>query len=81
MHHLSTILNPRDAGLTPFVVRFTCAASGPVRSLLDDGLWYVHPAQEETATVWAKEEAGIAAVLTYHYRRSWSQHTVLSTVA
>jgi hypothetical protein len=40
--------------------------------MLDEGLWYRHPEREETAIVWAQDEASIAEVLTYHYQHSWS---------
>jgi hypothetical protein len=43
----------------------------------DEGVWYRHPEREETAIVWAPDAASIAAVLTYHYRDSWSHLRVL----
>jgi hypothetical protein len=46
--------------------------------MLDEGLWYRHPERENTAIVWAQDEASIAAVLTYHYRDSWSHLWVLT---
>jgi hypothetical protein len=45
--------------------------------MLDDGLWYTHPEREETAIVWAQDEASIADVLSYHYPHSWSHLRVL----
>jgi len=40
--------------------------------MLDEGMWYRHPEREETAIVWAQDEASIPEVLTYHYQHSWS---------
>jgi hypothetical protein len=44
----------------------------------DDGFWYTHPERDETAIVWAQDEASIAAVLTYHSPQSWSHLRVLT---
>jgi len=44
----------------------------------DEGVQYRHPEREETAMVWAQDEASIAAVLTYHDRDSWSHLQVLT---
>ena len=71
MQSLSTRLSPREVGLTPYLVRFQRLESALVPSLLAEGLHYQHPAGEQTALVWATDEAAIAAVLTYHYRDSW----------
>lgn len=70
MQHLACVLHPRAHGLTPSRVVCRRAQSPPVPSLRDDGFWYTHPEREETAIVWAQDEASIAAVLTYH-----PQHT------
>ena len=72
MKHLACVLHPRAHGLTPYRVGYKRAASHPVRSLLDEGLWCRHPEREETAIVWAQDEASIPEVLTYHYPYSWS---------
>ena len=48
MRHVSIEINPREAGLTPYHVRFTVEESPPVKSLLEDGFWYTQPEQEET---------------------------------
>jgi hypothetical protein len=58
--------------LTPYRVVYKRAASHPLQSLLDEGLWYRHPEREETAIVWAQDEVSISEVLTYHYPYSWS---------
>jgi hypothetical protein len=44
----------------------------------NDGLWYTHPERDETAIVWAQDEAAIAEILTYHYPHSWSHLRVLT---
>jgi hypothetical protein len=80
VRHISICINPVEAGLHPYRVTFTRAASGPVPSLLDEGLWYTHPEREETVIVWAQDAAAIAAVLTYHYQDSWSHLRVLLDV-
>jgi len=72
MRHLARVLHPRAHGLTPYRVVFRRAQSHPIRSILDEGLWYRHPEREETAIVWAQDEASIPQVLTYHYQHSWS---------
>ena len=77
MRHVSREINPREAGLTPYHIQFTREESPPVRSLLDEGFWYTHPAQNEDVIVWAKDAASIPEVLTYHYHRSWSGLNVL----
>ena len=77
MQHLSIELQPRDHSLTPYRVTFTRAQSHPIRSLLDEGLWYTHPERTETAVVWAKDSDAIPQVLTYHYQDTWSDLTVL----
>jgi hypothetical protein len=41
--HLSLFLNPRDHGLTPYLVTFTQGESAPVRSMLEEGMVYRHP--------------------------------------
>jgi hypothetical protein len=76
--HLACVLDPRAHGLTPDRVAFRRAESHPLRSMLDEGLWYRHPERENTAIVWAQDAASIAAVLTYHYRDSWSHLRVLT---
>ena len=43
MQHLACVLHPREHGLTPYRVVFRRAQSHPVRSMLDDGLWYTAP--------------------------------------
>ena len=43
----------------------------------DEGMGYQHPEREDTAIVWAQDEASIATVLTYHYQDSWSHLRVL----
>ena len=53
MRHLACVLHPRAYGLTPYRVVDKRAESHPVRSLLDEGLWYQHPEREEAAIVWA----------------------------
>jgi hypothetical protein len=58
-------------------VAFRRAESHPLRSMLNEGVWYRHPEREETAIVWAQDAASIAAVLTYHYRNSWIHLQVL----
>ena len=78
MCHLACVLDPRAHGLTPSRVAFRRAESHPLQSMLDEGLWYRHPEREETAIVWAHDVASIAAVLTYHYRDSWSHLRVLA---
>ena len=78
MQHLACILHPRAHGLTPYRVVYKRAESHPVRSLLDEGLWYRHPEREETAIVWAQDAASLATVLTYHYRDSWRHLQVLA---
>ena len=78
MRHLASVMHPRAQGLTPYRVAFRLAESHPIRSMLDEGVWYRHAEQEETAMVWAQEAASIAAVLTYHYRHSWSHLQVLA---
>ena len=72
MRHLARVLHPRTHGLTPYRVVFRRAQSHPIRSMLDEGMWYRHPEREETAIVWAQDEASIPEVLTYHYQHSWS---------
>lgn len=69
--HLSIEISPREAGLTPYTVRFTRDESPPLRSMLDEGMWYSHPERDETAIVWAKDAEAIPHVLTYHYPGSW----------
>jgi hypothetical protein len=78
MRHLACVLHPRERGLTPYRVVFRRAQSPPVPSLWDDGLWYTHPERDETAIVWAQDEAAIAAVLTYHSPHTWSHLRVLT---
>ena len=78
MHHLACVLHPRERGLTPYRVAFRRAESLPGPVLRDDGLWYTHPERDETAIVWAQDEAAIAAILTYHYPHSWSHLWVLT---
>ena len=79
-HHAPSRARPasREHGLTPYRVAFRRAASHPVPSMRDDGLWYPHPERDETAIVWAQDEAAIAEVLTYHYPDSWSHLRVLT---
>ena len=77
MKHLACVMHPRARGLTPYRVMFRRAQSHPIRSMLDEGLWYTHPEREDTAIVWAQDAASIAAVLTYHYQDSWSHLRVL----
>ena len=72
MRHLAREMHPQAHGLTPSRVAFRRATSHPVRSMLDEGLWYRHSEREETAIVWAQDEASIPEVLTYHYQHSWS---------
>ena len=79
MKHLACVMHPRARGLTPYRVVFRRAQSPPVPSMRDEGLWYTHPEREETAIVWAQDEAAIAAVLTYHSPHSWSHLRVLTT--
>ena len=43
MRHLAHVLHPRAHGLTPYPVTFRRAESPPLRSMLDEGLWYTHP--------------------------------------
>jgi len=78
MRHLARVMHPREQGLTPYHVVFRRAQSHPIRSMLDEGMWYRHPEREETAIVWAQDAASIAAVLTYHYRDSWSHLRLLA---
>jgi hypothetical protein len=78
MRHLACVLHPRAHNLTPYRVVYKRTESHPVRSLLDEGLWYRHPKREETAIVWAQDAAALATVLTYHYRDSWSHLQVLA---
>jgi hypothetical protein len=78
MQQLACVLHPRERGLMPYPVAFRQAESRPLQSMLDEGLWYRHPEREETAIVWAHDVASIAAVLTYHYRDSWSHLRVLA---
>ena len=78
LHHLACVLHQRERGLTPYRVAFRRAESPPIPSLRDDGLWYTHPERDETAIVWAQDEAAIAAVLTSHYRDNWSHLRVLT---
>ena len=78
MRHLACVLDPRAHGLTPYHVAFRRAESHPLRSMLDEGLWYTHPERDETAIVWAQDAASIAAVLTSHYRDSWSHLRLLT---
>jgi len=77
MRHLSIGINPREAGLTPYHVRFTREESPPVRSMLKEGVWYTHPEQHEDMIIWAKDVEAIAEVLIYHYRRSWSDMSMI----
>ncbi len=78
MHHLSMVLYPRHAGLHPFHVRFSLPESALVRSMLDDGFRYRHPAREQEAIVWAQDSHGVDAVLTYHYGTQWHGLVLLS---
>ena len=78
MHHLACVLHPRERGLTPSRVVYRRAESPPVPSIRDDGCWYTHPERDETAIVWAEDEASIAEVLTYHYQHTWSHLRVLT---
>jgi len=78
MHHLACVLPPRERGLTPYRVAFRRAESPPVPSMRDDGLWYTHPERDETAIVWAQDEAAIAEILTYHSPHSWRHLRVLT---
>jgi hypothetical protein len=78
MKHLARELHPREQGLTPYRVAFRRPESHPLRSMLEEGVWYRHPEREETAIVWAQDTASIAAVLTYHYRDSWSHLRLLA---
>jgi hypothetical protein len=71
MRHLSEWINPREHGCTPYKITFLRHESGPVPSLLDEGLVYRHPATTETCIVWAQDQADIARVLTSHYGRTW----------
>ncbi len=77
MQHLARVLHPRAHGLTPYRVVFRRAVSHPIPSMRDEGMWYQHPEREDTAIVWAQDEASIATVLTYHYQDSWSHLRVL----
>ena len=72
LRHLSIEISPRGHGLTPYQVTFTREESPPLRSMLDEGVWYCHPQHTETTIVWAREATSIPDVLTYHYGRSWS---------
>ena len=78
MRHLAQVMHPRQHGLTPYRVAFRRAESHPLPSMRDEGVQYRHPEREETAILWAQDEASIAAVLTYHYRNSWSDLRVLT---
>ena len=78
MHHLACVLHPRAHGLTPYRVVYKRAESHPFPSMRDEGVQYRHPEREEAAMVWAQDAASIAAVLTYHYRDSWSHLQVLT---
>ena len=77
MIHLSMVINPHEAGLHPYDIAFHRPESAPVRSLLDEGLVYAHPARTERATVWADSTEAIADVLTYHYGNEWSDLRLL----
>ena len=78
MKHLACVLHPRAHGLRPYRVVDKRAESHPLRSLLDEGLWYRHAEREETAIVWAQDAATLAAVLTYHDRDRWRHLRVLA---
>lgn len=78
MEFFSTILSPQAEGLTCYWVRFQRLESAPVPSMLAEGQRYRHPAGEQTAMVWAADEAGIAAVLTWHYQDTWHSLVVLT---
>ena len=78
MRHLACVLDPRAHGLMPYRVVFRRAASPPLPSMRDNGFRYTHPERDETAIVWAQDEAAIAAVLTSHYRDNWSHLRVLT---
>jgi hypothetical protein len=78
MQSLSTILSPRAEGLTPYRVRFQRLESALVPSMTDEGVRYQHPATEQEAIVWAKDEAGIPPILNYHYRDTWHSLRVLT---
>ena len=67
LRHLSLEINLREVGLQPYPVAFTREESPPVTSMLEEGVWYTHPERHEFVIVWAKDEAAIAEVLTYHY--------------
>ena len=71
LRHFSIEINPREAGLQPYPVAFTREESPPVTSMLEEGVWYTYPERHQHVIVWAKDEAAIAEVLTYHYGRSW----------
>jgi hypothetical protein len=75
---LSIGVCPREEGLTPYRVCFQRVESTLVPSVLAEGLRYRHTAGEQTAIVWAQDEAGIAAVLTYHYQDSWHSAEILT---
>ena len=78
MQHLACVLHPRAHGLTPYRVVYKRAESHPLPSMRDEGVQYRHPEREETGIVWAQDAASLAAVLTYHYRDSWSHLQVLT---
>jgi len=77
VQHLSIELDPRDHGLTPYRVTFKRAQSHPLRSMLDEDIWFSHPERTETAILWARDEEAISGVLTYHYQDTWNELTIL----
>jgi hypothetical protein len=77
MRHRVRVLHLRAPGLTPYRVVCRRAHSHPLQSLRDAGLWYRHPAWEDTAIVCAQDTARIAAILPYHDQDSGNHLRVL----
>src|SRR5438445_13482274 len=78
LHHLACVLHPRERGLTPSRVVYRRAESPPVPSMRDDECWDTHPERDETAIVWAQDEASIAEAVTDPSPRSRSHLRVLT---
>ena len=78
MLSLALTLFPHEDHLTPYRMTFRRPESGALPSMLDAGVIYRHPERHEEAIVWAKDRAGIVAVLTYHYGHDWSDLHVVT---
>ena len=79
LKHIFITENPFGNGNQSFLVTFTLPESGPIPSMLNEGVMFRHPAETIKAVVWATSKENINEVLNYHYR-GWGNLEVVKEV-